>query len=731
MKYLKLAVFANVEGFLTYSYSGEEKGITGCRVSVPLGKKTATGVVISCMDRPDIPAEKVKEINRVLDIYPVLTAEMIKLGLWVSSYYLCAPGIVFSTMLAPLYRVASDGILKLTGAVGKFDGAAGEIINYLKAKPGGWAKLKDVNRHLKVRGLKSAIAALAKAGVIAISEKEKTKGIKNKREKPASMPEEAAADIVLNAEQAGAVMQISGAISEGKHKTFLLFGATGSGKTEVYIRTVKKALSAGLDCIVLVPEIFLTPQTVSRFSSVFRENVAMYHSGLKPSERMHEWERIKNGGAHVVVGTRSAVFAPLKKLGLIIVDEEFDTSYKQENDPRYSARDTAVYRASINSAVAVVGSATPSVESFYNAQSGKYTMLRLHDRVMGRPMPNIHVVDLKTDLNKSRDLFFSDEFIRQMREAVEAGEQAILFINRRGYSGYNYCPECGHIEKCVNCDIPLVYHSHTGSLKCHYCGFEKKTVLICPACGKPVFYKGAGTQRVEDVVSKFFPDKKIERVDIDTMDDRERYLDVYTRLKNREIDILVGTQMVAKGFDFPGVTFVGVVAIDAVLNLPDFRSEERVFQLLMQVAGRAGRGDKPGRVVIQTFNPENPAIADVKAYRTEEFLTAQLKLRKEAGYPPFKKMVQVIIQDVSFETAVDNAMRALETVKQAVKISKIRSIDILGPSEAPLSRLRNKYRQSIILRSTERQALNIIAAELKKLGRFMDISVTVDPVNTL
>jgi primosomal protein N' (replication factor Y) len=731
MKYYRIAVFANLEGTLTYSYNGEIRDLTGLRVSVPLGKKTATGVAVSAIEKPDIPAERIKEINRVLDITPVLTKEMIKLGLWAASYYLSAPGLVFSTILAPLYRVASDRIVKLiAGVPADFEGVAGEIIKYLEARPGKWARYRDMQKHLKARGMKSAVEELAEKGVIVVSEKEKTKGIKNKRARPDNMPDEEAEDLTLNSEQKKAVGEITAAISSGIHRTFLLFGATGSGKTEVYIRAVKEARAKGLDCIVLVPEIFLTPQTVLRFRSVFKEDVAIYHSGLKPAERLHEWERLNNNEAHVAVGTRSAVFAPLKKIGLIVVDEEFDTSYKQENDPKYSARDTAVYRASINSAVAVLGSATPSVESFYNAKSGKYTMLKLSGRVLERPMPQIQVVDLKYDLNKSRDLFFSNEFIRQMRESVEAGEQAVLFINRRGYSGYNFCPECGRIEKCVNCEIPLVYHSHGASLKCHYCGYEKKPSVICPECGKPIFYKGAGTQRVEDVVLKFFPDRRVERVDLDTMDGHDRYIDVYSRIKNREIDILIGTQMVAKGFDFPGVTFVGVVTIDALLNLPDFRSEERVFQLLMQVAGRAGRGDIPGRVVIQTFNPGNPAVAMVREYKTEEFLEAQLRQRRELGYPPYKKMIQAIIQDASFETAVDNALRALETIKQSVKNLKAR-VDILGPSEAPLSRLRNKYRQSIIIRSADRQALNAVGVELKKLWRFMDISVTVDPVNTL
>ena len=440
---------------------------------------------------------------------------------------------------------------------------------------------------------------------------------------------------------------------------------------------------------------------------------------------------MKNSEVDVVVGTRSAVFAPFESPGLIVVDEEFDSSYKQDSEPRYSARDCAVYRAALCGATVVLGSATPSAETYYNAVTGKYGMLKLPERVSKRPMPEIEVVDLKIDANKNNGLFLSNNLIKGMQDSLDSGGQVILFISRRGYSNYNFCMDCGTVEKCVNCDIPLVYHKTTNKLKCHYCDYEKPPALICPKCKKPIAYKGAGTQRVEDVINKFFPDKKIERIDMDSMSDKSEYFKVYNRIKNKEIDILIGTQMITKGFDFPEVTFVGVVSIDTVLNLPDFRSEERVFELLMQVAGRTGRGEKPGRVVIQTFNPQNPAIEMTRTYSTEKFYEEQLKIRKELGYPPFGKMMQVIIQDENEEKAFNDAEKIADIVQKTINKEAMKMISILGPAEAPLSRIRNKYRVSIILKSKNAKSLNIIGRAIKQNSRGLDVAVIVDPVNTL
>ena len=731
MRYVRTAVFSNVESLLTYKApdAGYEK--IGCRVIVPLGGKTATGLVIEISDTADIPVEKIKFVRSFLDETPVIGPELIKLGLWISDYYLAAPGMVFSIMLAPLFKITFKKIVRLINETIELKGRQMDVAEYLKDKEHNEAPFSSMEKDLKISGLHSVIAAMQKKGILEIEEKESFKGIKKKRVKPETGAQDIAAEITLNSFQQEAVDKIINAVKNDKYSTFLLFGTTGSGKTEVYIRAAQYAVSRGKKAIILVPEIFLTPQVTERFKKVFQDRTAIYHSGLKPAERVHEWERMKSGEADVVVGTRSAIFAPFDNLGLIVVDEEFDSSYKQESEPRYSARDCAVYRATLCGAVVVLGSATPSAESYHNALSGKYGMLVLPERVSKRPMPEIEVVDLKIDANKSNGLFLSNNLIKGMQDALDAGGQVILFISRRGYSNYNFCMTCGKVEKCVNCDIPLVYHKAANKLKCHYCDYEKPPALICPSCKKPIAYKGAGTQRVEDVITQFFPDKRIKRVDMDSMSDRSEYFNVYNSIKDREIDILIGTQMITKGFDFPEVTFVGVVSIDTVLNLPDFRSEERVFELLMQVAGRTGRGDKPGRVVIQTFNPQNPAIEMTRKYATAEFYAEQLHIRKELGYPPFGKMMQIIIQDENEEKAFKDAEKVAEIIQKTIQKEAMKMIFILGPAEAPLSRIRNKYRMSIILKSKNAKSLNVIGRAVKQNARGLDVAVIVDPVNTL
>ena len=731
MSYVKTAVFSNVESLLTYKApdAGHEK--VGCRVIVPLGSKTATGLVIEVSQTPDISADKIKPIKSFMDETPVMSADMIKLGLWISDYYLAAPGITFSSMLAPLYKMVSKKIVRLTDETIELKGRQMDVAEYLKDKDHNEATFAAMEKDLKISGLHGVIAAMEKKGILEIEEKESVKGIKKKRVKPETGADETVQKITLNSHQKNAVDEITEALKTNKYKTFLLFGTTGSGKTEVYIRAAQHAIAEGKKVIILVPEIFLTPQVTERFKNVFQDKTAIYHSGLKPAERVHEWERMKSGEVDVVVGTRSAIFAPFDNLGLIVVDEEFDSSYKQDNEPRYSARDCAVYRATLTNAVVVLGSATPSAESYNNAVTGKYGMLSLPERVSKRPMPEIEVVDLKIDANKNNGLFLSNNLIKGMHDALDANGQVILFISRRGYSNYNFCMTCGTVEKCVNCDIPLVYHKTTNKLKCHYCDYEKPPALICPSCKKPIAYKGAGTQRVEDVITQFFPDKKIERIDIDSMSDKSEYFNVYNRIKNKEIDILIGTQMITKGFDFPEVTFVGVVSIDTVLNLPDFRSEERVFELLMQVAGRTGRGEKPGKVVIQTFNPFNPAIEMVRKYETEKFYEEQLKIRKDFDYPPYGKMMQIVIQDENEEKAFSDADKVAEIIQRAIVKEKMKMISILGPAEAPLSRLRNKFRVSMILKCKNAKSLNILGRAVKQESRGMDVAVVVDPVNTL
>lgn len=730
MHYYKIAVFTNIDTLLTYSNDSELA--LGSRVIVPLGKKYMTGVVVekSTAKESGIDEARIKPVKEPLDVVPSLSGEQLKLGLWVAGYYATAPGMVFNAMLSSLHKITSKKTVKLTGPVEGLSGNQKAAAIYLESKKTKKATAHELEKKAGIKNAYSVIAALAEKGVIEVEEKNVAYGIKKKTAEPQADTAQAQ-KITPNPEQQAALDKINAALNAGVYKTFLLYGITGSGKTEVYIRAAQEAVKLGKQAIILVPEIFLTPQTVERFKVHFESNIALFHSGLAKSERLNEWKKMREGRASVVVGTRSAVFAPFDKIGLIVVDEEFDSSYKQESDPRYSARDTAVYRGSINNAVVVLGSATPSVETYLNAINGKYEMLALPKRVSSRPMPEIQVIDLKTDGNRNPDMFLSEDLINEMHGALEANEQVILFVNRRGFSSYTTCTKCGYVEKCGQCDIPLVYHKNGTVMRCHYCASEKAPSLLCPKCGEHLRYRGVGTQRIEEVVAKFFPDKRIMRVDIDSMREAKEYVKTYNAIKNKEVDILIGTQMIAKGFDFPEVTFVGVVTIDALINMPDFRSDERAFQLLTQVAGRTGRGDKKGRVIIQTYNPDSLGVKYIKNYEADKFYAEQLEVRKQLNYPPFCRLVQVIVSDAVESRACKKADETADAVIAIMKKAGIKGVSLLGPAEAPLFRLRGVYRYSILLKCKNIRDLNIIARETRKLSRGGDITVTVDPITTL
>ncbi len=737
MYYIKVAVFANIENLLTYKAGPEAQYKKGCRVIVPLGTKLITGIVIEVFDDPkkiDFPEAKLKSIHEFIDTEPVMSGKMIKLGLWISSYYLCAPGITLSAMLAPLYRVTSKKVVTLNTDFSEtmpLTEKQKTVIDYLLGRRGKKALIEDIEKETKLRNIASVIRELEEKGALETHNRKKTEGLKGKTEEPGTGVAEEIAAFGLNLKQQEALTAITKAVDKGDFKTFLLFGITGSGKTEVYIKAAEHVISLGKQVIVLVPEIFLTPQIMERFKRRFGEEIAIYHSGLKDTERLNEWLKMKENRVKLVIGTRSAVFAPFDKLGLIVVDEEFDTSYKQDNDPRYNARDVAIYRAKEEGATVILGTASPSVETYYNAVSGKFEMLKMPARVENRPMPVVKVIDLKYDSNKINDLFLSNDLIKEMRFTLEADEQAILFINRRGFSSFVFCPKCGYREKCRSCDIPLVFHKIDKVLKCHYCDFTKPPQYICPSCGSDMFYKGEGTQKIEEVIGKFFPQKRVTRVDIDAMKDKATYFEIYKKIKEKQTDILVGTQMIAKGFDFPEVTFVGVVSIDAVLNMPDFRAEERVFQLLLQVAGRTGRGTKPGAVIIQTFTPESGAIRHVRDYSVDAFYEEQLKLRKSMGYPPFGRLIQIIISDKTKTKAEKDADKIAEKIAGLTRKHNLRGFAVLGPAEAPLSKIRDKYRYSIILKSASVKDLHFVGAEIKKEKKTIDLAVIIDPLNMM
>ncbi len=728
--YINIAVYANINNLLTYKIETEKLPLKGKRVIVPLGKKYVTGIVISVIESESkliIDSVKIKFVKEIIDTEPVLTEELIKLGLWISDYYICAPGIVFATILSALHKIKSQKIIKFIKDDEKQKGIKKELIEYLKEQ--GESTLKSIIKNLKIKNIYSLINDLKEQGLIEIKEEQKTYGVKKKITEPDKNIDFLKTDFELSEEQKKALEKIKANIESEKYKTFLLFGITGSGKTEIYIKSAQETIKKGKKVIVLVPEIFLTPQMLESFKKTFGEKIAIYHSGLSKTERLSEWHKIKKGEVDIVIGTRSAVFAPFENLGLLVVDEEFDTSYKQENEPRYNARDVAVYRGFINNCTVILGSATPSVETYYNALSGKYEMLILSKRVKERPMPEIFIIDLKFEKDCQKK-FLSDTFLKKMEDALLNNEQVILFINRRGFSNYILCYKCGFILKCKNCDIPFTFHKQGNILKCHYCNNEIKPLSLCPNCKGQLFYKGLGTQKVEDIIRKIFPDKKIARIDIDSMRGKKKYFEMYKKIKEKEIDIMIGTQMIAKGFDLPEVTFVGVVNIDNVLNLPDFRADERVFQLLMQVAGRCGRGEKEGKVVIQTFSPDSPGLKFIKDYKIEEFYQKQLELRKTMNYPPYVSLVQIILQNEDMEKGEKEAEELKNEIFNFLKTNKISTVEVLGPAQAPLSKIKNKYRFSIILKGRVKKDLNILSKRAKLFKKY-DLTIIVDPVNIL
>ena len=518
----------------------------------------------------------------------------------------------------------------------------------------------------------------------------------------------------LNAPQADALAIITGAI--GAFHPFLLYGVTGSGKTAVYLAAMQKALDRGLTSILLVPEIGLTPQMAGLLDQAFGQKVALLHSALTPEERSEQWRRIRRGDAPIVVGTRSAIFAPAPNLGLILVDEEHDQSYKQEETPRYNARDVAVMRAKLAGAVVVMGSATPSLESWQNAERGKYTRIELRDRVMNRPLPEVELVDMRREFQESgQDQLFSRSLVEQTKAALERGEQALILLNRRGYSFAVMCRSCGEKLECQNCAIALTHHKASldssaealagQRLECHYCGYKRTVPARCPKCdSEHMYYLGAGSQQGEEKLAEIFPGARIGRMDRDTVRGRYDLEHLLARLHSGEINLLVGTQMIAKGHDIHSVTLVGVVGCDHALSMPDFRAAERVFQLMTQVSGRAGRGDLPGRVVVQTYYPDHYAILAATTHDYAAFAERELKFRRMMHYPPFGALANVLVQSQKLEEAAGWAgILGKYFVQNQNRGAAVR---VLGPCTAPIARIKNVYRFHMILKSANRKALN-------------------------
>ena len=536
----------------------------------------------------------------------------------------------------------------------------------------------------------------------------------------------------LNAEQQVAVETILQSVQEQQSQTYLLEGITGSGKTEVYLQVIAEVLNQGKTAIMLVPEISLTPQMVQRFKSRFGEHVAVMHSGLSQGEKYDEWRKIERGEAEVVVGARSAIFAPIENIGVIIVDEEHEASYKQEETPRYHARDLAIWRSEYHHCPVVLGSATPSLESRARAQKNVYQRLRLTQRAnQAATLPTIDVVDIRQEVENGNVSSFSMSLQEKLQERLEKNEQSVLLLNRRGYSSFVMCRDCGYVLPCPNCDISLTLHMDSKTMKCHYCGHEERIPYRCPNCGQDkIRYYGTGTQKVEEELQTLLPDSRILRMDVDTTRRKGAHEKILRTFGEGQADILLGTQMIAKGLDFPNVTLVGVLNADTALNLPDFRSSERTFQLLTQVSGRAGRAEKPGEVIIQSFNPEHYAIQLAKAQDYEDFYTKEMYIRHRGDYPPYYFTVQITASHPEENEAAKQMFQIATKLKQGLSPQAI----LLGPTPNAIMRVNNRYFYQVIIKYKQEPMLQPLLKEIltdtqRATARGLKLSIDAEPMN--
>lgn len=570
----------------------------------------------------------------------------------------------------------------------------------------------------------SAARALLKRGIL------KARAIESWRRPWAGAPVDYPPPPELNQQQHIAAEQIIDAVVSHRHETFLLFGVTGSGKTEIFLQAAREALEHGRQALLLAPEIALSAQVVGLLRDRFGENVAILHSGLSAGERRDEKERVRLGRANVVVGPRSALFAPFSNLGIVVVDEEHDASYKQEQDPRYHARDVAMKLAEQYKCPCILASATPALESYYLAQKGDYRLLRLDERPDGRPLPEVRLLDLRGKSKRPKILL--PPLLQGLRDCLHDKGQAIIFLNRRGHSTFLFCPVCGHDFRCPHCQVGLIYHIQDRILRCHHCDYTLSAPTLCPNCeGSTLYFAGFGTQRIVQELERLYPNARIARMDRDTTSRRGSHLKYVSEFRDASTDILVGTQMVSKGFDFPGVTIVGVVAADVSLNMPDFRAAERTFQLLTQVAGRAGRGSEPGTVFIQTYHPEHYAITAASKHDFDTFYAQELAHRRDAGYPPFSHLANIICTSALAEVAYTQCEMLANEIRTKVEADEL---DVLGPAPAPLAKLKDQYRFHVLLRAYApgviQRILGSMQDKLAPHGK-IHIDVDIDPVSLM
>jgi len=744
---IEVAIPLPLDRTFHYAVPGQlrDSVMQGVRVFVPFGRRKLTGYVLG---PASAPAGELKEIIAVLDAEPLFTPRELAFYRWIASYYLQPLGEVIKTALPAGINIESSGkaaedgagqdpgeMLKggrgirrerfyratdLAATAAGLRGTGARILLFLLEQ--GEASRSRLGELFP--NPSAPLKRLAEQGLISVEEREVYRD--PFRDEP-SAPSPAR---ILNQAQAAAFARIAEAVTGGDFVPFLLHGVTGSGKTEVYLHAIAHSLELGRSALVLTPEIALTPQLVTRFRGRFTCGIAVLHSGLNQGERYDEWRRIRRGEAAIVIGARSAIFAPLENLGIIVVDEEHEASYKQSEGVTYNARDLALVRGKMERAAVVLGSATPLVTTFHAARTGRIRCLDLPERVRGLPLPEARIVDAR----RLKETAFSPELASALTENLENGGQSLLLLNRRGFATFLVCRDCGHVFRCPNCSVTLTYHRSRQRHFCHYCDYSLPAPSVCPACQGPgIVLLGKGTERVEEEVRALLPAARVARMDSDTTSGRGGCARILKRLEEGRLDILIGTQMIAKGHDYPGVTLVGVVSADTTLNLPDFRSAERTFQLVSQVMGRAGRGDTPGRVMIQGMDPDHYALAMAASHDYDGFYRLETGFREEAGYPPFSHLALLGLSGTAERTVEQGARDAARLLRE-VRTRLGARVEILGPAPAPLAKLRGRFRWQILLKSGSR-------AELKRLllafrdqwspPRVVRTAIDIDPVDTL
>ena len=716
----------DVDRVFTYRVPEGMKLCPGMRVHVPFGRvRRVEGVVVAMADACDLPPGRVRDVTDVLEDYPAVLPGLLRLAMRIRESSFCTLAQALRLMFPAQMR--GERIRNKTREVVVLtcDRTIGAQLVASQARAPKRAQvlatlLESESDETPVEALRQKLGecrqplmALCKMGFARIEEREAL------RSPYGAMERLAGQDPTLTAQQEQVLSALLPAVEAGKG-AFLLYGVTGSGKTEVFIRAVRRCAQLGRTAIVLVPEIALTPQMVMWFRSRFGEDAAVLHSRLSPGERYDEWRRIRCGDVRVVIGARSAIFAPLENIGLIIVDEEHEQSYIADNTPRYDARELARLRCEREGAVLLLASATPSMRSFAMAGRGDLTLLEMPRRVANRPLPQVHVVDMREELRAGNRSVFSGALLTGLTRCLDEGHQAILFVNRRGYSTFVSCRSCGYTVTCSQCDVSMTYHSAENVLRCHYCGQEMPVPRTCPECGSPyIKYFGVGTQRVEEEVRKFFPDVPVLRMDNDTTRTKDAHAQLLARFRSGEARVLVGTQMIAKGLDFPEVTMVGIIAADAMLKLPDYRSAERTFQLLTQVAGRAGRAEHPGEVFLQTYDPENYAIEAASRQDYRAFYEEEMMRRRRALYPPYTLLARLLYEADRAEdaqAAAEAAMRQMEAFFERRTYLK-KYVIALRVMACPVKMIRGKSRWQVTLKIVDQPICQEAVGKMSEIAR--------------